>query len=46
MQAQLAPVLSLQQHPVVIPARQQFSRQDADGGWAEFGLLRRHRRIE
>jgi hypothetical protein len=46
MQAQLPPVLSLKQYPVVIPIGQQFGRQDPDGGRAEFGLLRRHRGIE
>lgn len=46
MQSHLAPVFSLKQHPIVVPARQQFSRQDPDGRCAEFGLLCRHCRIE
>jgi hypothetical protein len=46
MQAQLAPVLRLEQHPVVVPVRQQLSRQDPEGGRAEVGPLRRHRRID
>ena len=46
MQSQLAPVLGLEQHPVVVPVGQQLSRQSPDGGRVEVGLLRRHRRIE
>ena len=46
MQSQLAPVLGLEQHPIVVPVRQQLSRQDPDGGRAQFGLLWRHCRIE